>query len=646
MRVLPSAVREASVRAKLVAALSATLLLVVAGFGWVLDQRENERRLGEFDARATRIVHLLARGLAYPLWNVDTKAIDALIDSIGSNLEIASIDVTAAGYGRVVPLRRREADATAAADTFKRALPIQHVAADGVAQHIGDIEIVFTRAPLWRAVAQARLVLLGMLVALLGAVFAVTYLLVGRIVRRPLARLEGTMERFAGGDLSARCAVDSNDELGRLGVRFNTMAERLAASTESLRQHGEALEDQVRERTAELAQAVQRAEVASRAKSAFLANMSHELRTPLNGILGFAQLLQFAPPNDTVRLATGLSAIERSGEHLLALITDVLDLAKIEAGRIDLFPKPVDLGALLEELRTAMAIEAGRKQIDLRLEQPDPLPTVLVDGQRLRQVLLNLLGNAIKFTARGSVTLAVSCRRTTEGREDGEGGTVRLAFAVRDTGIGIAGIDIERLFRPFEQLGDAHHRSGGSGLGLALSRQLIRHMGGDIGVRSEPGRGSEFAFELSLPVSARPPASPAPLNRATGYAGRRRLVLVADDIELNRQVLCEMLRLHGFDTAIARDGAEAVMQTQTLRPDLILMDLTMPQLGGIDALERLRASPRTAAIPVIAVSASAGAEERAAALQAGAVGFIAKPVIQSTLLAMLGERLGLAWTYR
>ncbi|HSW05989.1 ATP-binding protein [Aquabacterium sp.] len=621
-----------SVRAKLVTALTATLLLILGGSWWWLDRQETARRLAEVDARATRITHLLARGLAYPLWNVDHKAIDHLLDSISSNAEIASINVTAASYGHVVPMR---GSTTPAADTFTRTEPIRYAVADGAPRQIGEVSIVFSRAPMWRALAQARATHLGMVAAVLAAVFAVTALLVGRIVRRPLDRLEGAMRQFAAGDLAARCAVESSDELGRLGAQFNAMAEQLTASTEALRRHGEELEARVGQRTAELASAVERAELASRAKSAFLANMSHELRTPLNGILGFSQLLQAAPP-DRERLAKGLSAIESSGQHLLGLITDVLDLAKIESGRMDLFPQPTDPRCLLDELMAAMAIDAERKGLSLRLACPATLPPVLVDGQRLRQVLLNLLGNAIKFTADGHVTLTVALI-------DGEAGKVNLAFAVRDTGIGIAAEDLGRLFRPFEQVGDASSRSRGTGLGLALSRQLVQQMGGDIQVRSEPGRGSEFTFALSLPPAPAPLGSQAPRRKLAGYAGRRRLVLVADDIEVNRHVLSETLGIYGFDVATAKDGSEAVAQACTLRPDLILMDLTMPRLSGLHAIRQLRQTALTAGTPIIAVSASAGADERTASLHAGAVDFLAKPVDQGELLGKLGEHLQLEW---
>ena len=620
-----------SVRAKLVAALAATLLLILGGFWWALDSRESERRQFEFDTRSSSIAQLLSRGLAYPLWNVDTKAIDLLLDTVSTSPEVASVSITATGYGRVVPMRGNDAPKD---DVVVRTEPIRYVAADGLAREIGAVEIVFSRVPMRQALAQARGAYLGMVAAVLLAVFAVTYWLVGRIVRRPLARLDRSMQHFAEGDFAARCPIETNDELGRLGAQFNTMAARLAASTEALRRHGEQLEERVRERTAELARAVDRAEVASRAKSAFLANMSHELRTPLNGVLGFAQLLQAAPP-EPERLAKGLAAIERSGQHLLGLITDVLDLAKIEAGKMDLFPQRIDPRRLLDDTLAAVSIEAERKGLVLTLDGPARMPAVLVDGQRLRQVLLNLLGNAIKFTAGGSVTLRVACTESPD--------AVLLAFAVRDTGIGIAAADLARLFRPFEQLGDADHRSRGTGLGLALSRQLVRHMGGDIHVHSEPDRGSEFSFELRLPTAAGPLADPAVVRRIAGYAGRRRLVLVADDIELNRQVLCETLALYGFDVAVACDGDEAVRQATTLRPDLILMDLTMPRLNGTQAMERLRAAAATAAVPVIAVSASAGAEEREAAMQAGAAGFLAKPVDQAELLGTLGRCLALEW---
>ena len=635
---LPSpttALRAASVRAKLVAALAATLLLTLGSFWWVLDQREGTRRQAEFSQRAAGTTQLLSRSLSYPLWNVDTQAIELLLDSVNASAEVASITVTAAGYGEVVPMRGGEAPEQ---DALERKESIHYTTADGLVRQIGEVRIVFSREPMRQALAQARLTHLGMSLAVLLGVFGVTYWLVGRIVRRPLATLDRTMRHFAEGDFAARCAVSSPDELGRVSAQFNTMAERLAASNEALRRHGEQLEERVRERTAELARAVDRAEVASRAKSAFLANMSHELRTPLNAVLGFAQLLRVSPP-DAARLQRGLTAIERSGQHLLGLITDVLDLAKIEAGRMDLFPQAVELRRLLDDVMATVSIEAERKGLTLALDVPAALPAVAVDGQRLRQVLLNLLGNAIKFTPRGSVTLAVTST------QDAAAGMVQLGFAVRDTGIGIEEHDLDRLFRPFEQLGDAAYRSRGTGLGLALSRQLVRQMGGDIAVRSEPGRGSEFSFMLGLPITQPPPAAQAASRGIRGYAGRRRLVLVVDDIELNRQVLSETLSLFGFDVSTAVDGLDAVDQARMLSPDVVLMDLTMPRLSGSQAMQRLRSAPRTADIPVVAVSASAGAEEREAARRAGAASFIAKPVDQAELLAVLGQVLKLEWVY-
>lgn len=380
------------------------------------------------------------------------------------------------------------------------------------------------------------------------------------------------------------------------------------------------------------------AESANNAKSDFLANMSHELRTPLNAILGYAQLLKRDPALNE-RQNNAARTIDESGSHLLTLIDDILDLSKIEAGKLEICPAALDLRTFVSGVADIMRIRTEEKALRFACEvAPDVPAMVLADGKRLRQVLINLLGNAVKFTDVGQIDLALSL----VSRNDIE---ARVRFEVRDTGVGISADQLVSIFQPFEQVGDVQRRAGGTGLGLSISRQLVQLMGGEIEVASQPGHGSDFGFELTLPIAALVAIAPPHSAPVAGYEGERRKILIVDDLPRNRAVLAEMLSSIGFEILHADNGQEGLETIEAERPDLVLMDVRMPVMDGLEATHRIRASQRFGSTPVIMLSAGVTPDERARSVAAGASAFLAKPIAEDTLLSAIGEQLPLDWIY-
>jgi PAS domain S-box-containing protein len=417
---------------------------------------------------------------------------------------------------------------------------------------------------------------------------------------------------------------------------FGTDVTERRIAQEELRRHRDSLEELVRARTLELEEAKEHAEVASHAKSAFLANMSHELRTPLNAVIGFAQILERdAALTDAQR--TRATTIRQSGEHLLTLITDVLDIAKIEAGRLELSRSEVALPPFLRMIADVIELRAQQKGLRFECHVDPELPATLhADEKRLRQVLLNLLDNAVKFTSEGHVLLRVARL-----------GPHHLRFEVVDTGPGIALQDQPRLFRPFEQAGSTQQRPQGTGLGLAISRELVRRMDSDIHLQSEPGQGCRFWFDLALSASTARSEAVVPTSRATaGYEGPRRRLLVVDDVAGNRQMLLDLLEPLGFELHEASDGEQALAQAERLHPDLVLMDNVMPVMDGLEATRRMRAMPALEAVPIITISASAQPTDRDASLAAGANAFLTKPIRVDDLVERIGTLLALRWSAR
>lgn len=383
-----------------------------------------------------------------------------------------------------------------------------------------------------------------------------------------------------------------------------------------------------------LQQAKEVADAANRAKSQFLASMSHELRTPLNGILGYTQILD-RDQTLTAKQRDGVDIIHQSAEHLLALINDVLDLAKIEAGKLALHAVEFNLPEFAHAAVEFFSPRAREKNLRLESSIATDLPRVVLgDSQRLRQVLFNLLGNAMKFTTQGAVIFTME--------RSGD----LILFSVSDTGPGISAEDQTRLFEPFSQVGDNSQHPGGTGLGLNVSRNIVNQMGGTLCVQSRPGWGARFWFEIALPevlgdvLASR---SPALTRRVTGYEGPRLRVLVADDHAPNRTVLIDLLQPLGFDMLAAHDGQQAVEIALRQRPDVVLMDLRMPHVDGLAAAQTILGHYRDKPPCIIAVSASTLEGPQQAALAAGCTAFLSKPFLEEDLFTLLERHIDIHW---
>ena len=383
------------------------------------------------------------------------------------------------------------------------------------------------------------------------------------------------------------------------------------------------------------------AEAANRAKSTFLANMSHEIRTPLNAIIGFSQLMQ-GDADLSQKNREHLDTINRSGEHLLALINDILEMSKIEAGRTVLASSTFDLHALVSDLEVMFRVRTDEKGLQFELNRGEDVPRyVAADEGKLRQVLINLLSNAVKFTDTGGVTARVT---STEGRDDGP----LVSFSVTDTGPGIAEEEQHRLFKHFEQTASGVGTGAGTGLGLAISREFVRLMGGDLTIESQPGVGSTFRFEVAMEVGDAADAPEEGLARqVTGLKPGQpeRRILVVDDKQPNRRLVREMLAGVGFTVYEATNGREAVESFAEHACHLILMDRRMPVMDGFGAIARIRETAEGKNVVIIVLTASAFQESREASLVAGADDFIAKPFRAEDLFAAIGKHLGVEYEY-
>jgi signal transduction histidine kinase/DNA-binding NarL/FixJ family response regulator len=442
-------------------------------------------------------------------------------------------------------------------------------------------------------------------------------------------------------DFSVRAEKHTHDEIGILIDGFNDMLAAIQSRDEKLQQYREHLEEQVADRTTALRETNQMlqaakevAESASRAKSEFLANMSHEIRTPMNTVLGFTDLLRSVITDS--RQKSYLEAISASGKGLLTLINGILDLSKIEAGKMELEFAPVNPHTVFDEIRHIFALQAAQKKIDFMMTLAPEIPDcLLLDEVRLKQILFNLIGNAVKFTDQGHVHIHVE--KTDEAQTPSETG---LVITVEDTGIGIPEQFHDAIFEAFKQKdGQSTKRFGGTGLGLSITKRLVEMMGGSIRVQSKENQGSRFRITIPhVPVATGPIDTAADkASEPEQIAFAPAVVLVVDDIATNRLLIKEFLRPTRLTPIEAENGEAALIQAKAHHPAVILMDLRMPVLDGVAAMRRLRLDSDLQSIPVIALTASGLKEEQEKMMQEGFAGYLSKPIQKETLFRELSR---------